>query len=278
MPELPEVETVRRSLSEILLKRKIQSVIINYSKIIDNQTENEFMEKVKGQTFHKIDRKGKYLIFYLDDYILLSHLRMEGKYFYIQDMCLSEEERTKHDHVIFIFEGAELRYHDTRKFGRMYLYPIVEDIYHIPPLSSLGFEPFDESCTVSYLKEKVKQRRSPIKTILLDQSIIAGLGNIYADEVLFMCHLHPLELTSTLSDEDFQNIIFSSILVLNKAISLGGTTIRSFESSYHITGRFQNELKVHEQKVCPVCKNTIQKIVVGGRGTYYCPTCQKLKS
>ena len=199
--------------------------------------------------------------------------------FYINNT--NPEERTKHDHIIFIFDDAELRYNDTRKFGRMYLYKLSDvqnNLNNIEPLSSLGYEPFDKECTADYLYQIFKHKNIPIKGVLLDQHIMAGLGNIYVDEVLFLSKIHPELKASKLSLKQIQNIIDNSIIVLNKAIDLGGTTIRSFQSSYHVTGRFQNELLVHEQKECPICHEQLIKKYVVGRGTYYCEKCQKKDS
>ena len=205
---------------------------------------------------------------------MLSHLRMEGKY-----LCKSSyNDLTKHDHIIFEFtDGTYLMYNDTRKFGVIYLFDTTnfEYVKSIEPLCKLGIEPISGNLTVSYLKNKLGKSTKPIKEALLDQTIISGLGNIYADEVCFMARLHPERICNTLTDTDFKNIIESSEKVLNKAIKLGGTTIKSFMSSHEITGRFQNELLVHTKDYCPECGSKIKKIRVGGRGTYYCETCQK---
>ena len=134
---------------------------------------------------------------------------------------------------------------------------------------------FDEKFTKEYLQEKFKNNTRPIKTALLDQEIVAGLGNIYVDEVLFMSSIYPKTRAKDVNIEQLDKIVESSRIVLNKAINLGGTTIRSFQSSHDITGRFQNELLVHTKEICPNCNSKIEKIKVGGRGTYYCPVCQK---
>ncbi len=211
-------------------------------------------------------------MFDLDHYYLLSHLRMEGKYFIKE----KNDEHSKHEHVIFeLDDGRELRYLDTRKFGKMHL--IEKDkIYITKPLNELGLEPWDESLNVLYLKEKYKNKKLPIKTVILDQSIIVGIGNIYADEILFLSKINPLKKASLLSDEELSNIIKYTKEVLDKAILEGGTTIRSYESSEGVHGRFQQSLLVHnkEGENCPNCNEKIIKIKVGGRGTYYCTKCQ----
>ena len=279
MPELPEVETVCRSLEQLIIGKTITKVSVLYQNIIQGDI-NEFVSLLEGQTFQKIRRRGKYIIFILDDYIILSHLRMEGKFF-----LKGDEEINKHEHVIFYFNNNEsLRYNDTRKFGRMILFKTndVNKVLEVEPLSKLGIEPVNNSIininnelTIEYLKEKFKSKKEPIKTALLDQSIICGLGNIYADEVCFMARINPNANPSTLDDDKLKEIITSSNIVLSKEINLGGTTIKSFVSSHKITGLFQNELLVHTKKICPQCHGEIEKIYVRGRGTYYCKNCQK---
>lgn len=273
MPELPEVETVKRILQKNILKKTILDIEVRYDKIIQNQTKDDFINKLKNQTFIDLKRRGKYLICVLNDYYLIVHLRMEGKFFYMHN-----EPYSIHDHIIFKFNDSELRYNDTRKFGTMHLINKDIDIYNTYPLNKLGKEPYDEGFDYLYLKPLFNKSNKPIKTTLLDQSIIAGLGNIYVDEVLFMSNIHPLEKTKNLNDENIKSIVSNSIIVLNKAINLGGTTIKSFQSSHDITGRFQNELLVHTKYKCPTCNTKILKIKVGGRGTYYCENCQKITS
>lgn len=273
MPELPEVETVRKTLKNLILNRTIESIDVYYSKIIKEPSLSGFKSKLVGKTLKDINRLGKYLIFIFDDIALISHLRMEGKYF-IKNQSESVE---KHEHIIFNFtDGTSLRYHDVRKFGTMDLRNI-DEIYTTNPLKKLGLEPFNPLMNVAYLKEKLSKKEVAIKTCLLDQQIFTGLGNIYVDEVLFLSKLNPEKKASKLSNNDFQNIIDNSVKVLNKAILLGGTTIRSYTSSLGVTGRFQNELNVHTKigEPCPICNTIIEKTRVNGRGTYYCPKCQK---
>ncbi len=274
MPELPEVETVRRALIPKLINKKILSVRILYNGIIEAPTPAMFRERIKNQTFRNITRRGKWLIFELDDYYLLSHLRMEGKFFFKPKSA----ETSKHEHVIFELEDTTFRYDDTRKFGKMLLIK-KDDINSAPPFAKLGLEPFDEGFDTYYLLDKLRGKHIPIKTSLLDQSIVAGIGNIYANEILFLSKINPLTKAGALNIKDIDNIILNSKKVLEEAISLGGSTIHSYSSVDGVDGKFQNCLKVHgrENEKCPVCSGKICKIVVGGRGTYYCPNCQKEK-
>ena len=273
MPELPEVETVKNKLKELVLNKKIKKVNVLYPSIIEYPNVETFKKELKDETINDIKRRGKWLLFELDNYYLLSHLRMEGKYI-IRNL---NDSYDKHEHIEFCFyDNTTLRYKDTRKFGRMYLYK-KDEVFNQKPLNELGLEPFDNKLTISYLKEKMKNKKLPIKTLLLDQSIIVGLGNIYVDEVLYLSNLHPLIRSEDLKDSDYQNIIDNTKKVLSKAIELGGTTILSYESSEGVHGMFQNELLVHGKsgKPCPKCNTILEKTRIGGRGTSYCKKCQK---
>lgn len=271
MPELPEVETVKEALKRKILNRKIVDVNVLYNNIIEYPKVTSFKEEILNETINDIKRRGKWLVFVLDNYYLLSHLRMEGKY----NIRGKDEEITKHEHVIFYLDdNTSLRYNDTRKFGRMYLIK-KEDFLTCKPIKDLGLEPFSNELTKEYLKEKYKKLNKPIKTVILDQSIIVGIGNIYADEILFLSRINPLTLASELDDNDLDNIIKYTKEVLSSAIKSGGTTIRSYTSEEGVHGRFQQNLLVHTKEICPVCNNKIEKIKVGSRGTYYCSNCQK---
>lgn len=271
MPELPEVETVKEGLRKKVRGRRIQDVKVLYKGIIATPEIDRFIINLKNQTIIDIKRRGKFLIYQLDNYYLISHLRMEGKYF----IKRPDEEINKHDHVIFMLDnGLELRYNDTRKFGKMYLIGLEQ--LDKSPLIELGLEPWDKELTVNYLKGKLNKKKA-IKTLLLDQGIIAGIGNIYADEILYLSHINPCKYGCMLSEEDIYNIIKYTKEVLEKAISLGGTTIHTYTSLDGVSGMFQQELLVHgkENKPCCNCKTLVVKIKVNGRGTYYCPECQK---
>lgn len=272
MPEMPEVETVRQTLKTLILHKEIRDVDVFYDKMIRTHDPQSFADILSGCNIHDITRYGKYLMFDLGDYILFSHLRMEGKYF-IKEL---DQPRNKHEHVIFYCtDGTTLRYQDTRKFGTFDLIH-KEDLQQRSPLDHMGPEPGSENLTLSYLKQKFKHKTVAIKSALLDQTIISGLGNIYVNEVLFLSGLHPEVPCNRLRDKDIKAVIRNSDKVIAKAIQLGGSSIRSYTDSLGVTGRFQNELYVHtrEGEPCMVCHTTIEKMTVGGRGTYFCPTCQ----
>lgn len=272
MPEIAEVETVRRTLKKMVLNQEIIKVKVLYPKIITNDIAY-FTQNLIGQKIIDIKRRGKWLIFVLNDFYLLSHLRMEGKYF----VKNKSDAILKHEHIIFEFKsGNTLRYHDTRKFGQMMLV-LKEDINKIIELNKQGQEPLSKGLTKEYLYAKIKPRNVSIKTLLLDQSIISGLGNIYADEVLFLASINPLRKGLTLTLEECANIITASNKIIKKAILNGGTTIKSYTSSLGVKGRFQNYLMVHKQegKPCKICHQPIKKIKINGRSTYFCSHCQK---
>ena len=275
MPELPEVETVKEALNQTVKGQTIKEIELRYEPMVKNMSAAELKEKLINQTIQAVSRRGKYLVFHFDDYQLLSHLRMEGKYFYVD----SDFELNPHVHVIFTLEnGKRLLYQDTRKFGTYHLYDKAIDLETTAPFQVLGLEPFATEFTPSYVKEKIQNKKKPIKSLLLDQTVVCGLGNIYVDEVLYRARLHPLTSSSELTDKDIENVVKYTVEVLARAIELGGTTIRTFRSSHGVSGTFQNELLVHQRKGenCYECHTPIEKIKVGGRGTYFCPTCQKL--
>lgn len=273
MPELPEVETIKNVLKDNLVGRKIMAVEVFVPNLIEFPSLDFFKEQIKKQTINDVRRRGKWIMVELDDYFLLSHLRMEGKY----NIKKSNAKRNKHEHVIFHLDNNdELRYHDVRKFGKFHL--IAKDsVYNVKPLSLLGLEPNDLKLTASYLQAKFKNKKVAIKTSLLDQTIIVGIGNIYANEVLFLSKISPLRRVCDLSLNELETIINNIRIVLHEAILNKGTTIKSYSYKEGLSGSFQTKLLVHglENKPCPNCQNPIIKIKVGGRGTYYCLNCQK---
>lgn len=272
MPEIAEVETVRNTLKKQIFHKKIKNVQVLYERIVESDVE-EFKCVLKNNEFIDIKRRGKWLIFELENHYLLSHLRMEGKFFLKNE----NDKVVKHEHVIFTFQdNTDLRYHDTRKFGRMNLIK-KEELKTNKAIGKQGFEPGEKELTVEYLLEKFKKKNIAIKTLLLDQTIISGLGNIYANEVLFASKINPFKKGSEITKEEARNIVESSAKIIKRAMELGGTTIKSYTSSLGVTGRFQQELMVHkkEREACKVCGTKILNEKIGGRSTYYCPICQK---
>ena len=275
MPEIAEVETVKETLKKQILNKRIMNVEILYPKMIESDIK-EFKQILVNNSFIDIKRIGKWLLFELNEHYLLSHLRMEGKFF----IKRINEPIIKHEHLIFTFEDkTDLRYHDTRKFGRMNLIK-KHELSNVKAIAKQGIEPLSEKLTSTYLLKKFKNRKLSIKTLLMDQTIISGLGNIYVNEVLFAAKINPLKIGNEITLEECNKIIHSSKDIIAKAIQLGGTTIKSYTSSLGVTGKFQSELKVHkrENKECFVCGQIIKRIKINGRSTYYCERCQSCQS
>ena len=280
MPELPEVENVRRTLQSLIVGKEVKEINVLYPKIVTGDVDG-FKRAVQGQKIVDIERMGKYLVFILENIAFLSHLRMEGKYRYLPEsreedkqylMSGEQSSLTKHDHIVFTFTDKScLCYNDVRKFGRLQLVD-KENYSQEPPLNQLGPEPW--SADAWQLYQKIHKSNQPIKSLLLEQHIIAGIGNIYANEICFQMGLNPHTLGSKLSRKRVEELIEVSKDILNKSIALGGTTIHSF-SSVGVSGGYQQELKVHGQKECSICGGEIRKEMIKGRGTYYCAHCQK---
>ena len=270
MPELPEVETVKSTLEKIYLNKIIEDVDVFYDKILANLNAIEFKNKLKNQQIKALNRKGKYIIISLSYGKMLIHLRMEGKFKFDKNLL------DKHSHVLFYFKDQSvLIYHDVRKFGRIYYFDSNVDIYKQAPLNKLGLEPFDASG--KYLYEKIKKISRPIKSVLLDQSILAGIGNIYADEICFACKINPLKPANLIKQKKCQEIITQACKILTEAILCGGSSVKSFQSAHGVDGLFQIHLKVYgkENQPCPNCQNKIEKVFINQRGTHFCRRCQK---
>lgn len=274
MPELPEVQTVRQGLNKLVKESKIKSVEVLYPKMINIPAE-DFEKKLAGKEIIQIDRRGKYLLFRLsDDLTLVSHLRMEGKY----EVQPEETERPKHTNVVFhLTDGRELRYKDTRMFGKMALVKN-EDVYKLSGLNKIGPEPTEQDLKFDYMKEIMHKSHRKIKGFLLDQSKIAGLGNIYCDEVLWLSKINPEQLTNELSDDEIRRLRANIVKEIAAAIKGHGTTVHSYSNAYGEAGQFQNQLHAYGRKdeKCERCGTTMEKIKVAQRGTTFCPKCQKL--
>lgn len=273
MPELPEVETVRRSLEPFIINQTIKKVTVSRDDMVLRGNINSFKTILKNQTFHAIKRRGKYLLFILDNLILISHLRMEGKY-YVEP---SSTPKMKHEHVRFDLENdMALIYHDVRTFGTFETVPKTA-IHAIEPLKKLGLEPFDEGFSGKYLKEAFQSRNAPIKSVLLDQTVILGLGNIYADEVLFCAKISPTKKASKIRLKRLNDLAECTKIIIKEAINQGGTTIRTYHNVLGIDGLFQTSLNVHlkEHAPCITCQTPIKRIKINGRSTYFCPICQR---
>lgn len=267
MPELPEVETVVRILGSQIVGQKIEEVTLLWTKTIENS--EVFIREVINQTIQSVTRRGKYIEINLNKGTILVHLRMEGKFFIKE----KNEPIFKHTHVILHLESFNLEFNDTRKFGRM--------VYTEEPQeyldNKLGLEPFDSRLNGSYLKEKSKNRKVALKTFLLDQSVIAGIGNIYSDEICFMMKRNPNISITRLSNKDWDNCVQAARVILSSAIEAGGSSVRSYTSSLGVTGLFQLNIHVYGRsgKPCHICETPLVRTVIGQRSSVYCPKCQK---
>lgn len=267
MPELVEVETTRRDLEKVILGKRIRKTEVYLDKIVYDK-KYEFIKETEGQKIISVKRRGKWLLFELDNNYLIIHFRMEGR-FYLKK---KESQKDKHDYVIFTFDDFSLHYNDPRLFGKLEVIK-KEDINKFFIDKKLGLEYTDSKLDMNYLKEKFKNKNIPIKTVLLDQSYITGIGNIYADEVLFLSGINPYAKASLLSKNKLQKIIDNTKVVFEEALKHKGT----YPNIDGTRGTHENYLRVHMRKEMPCinCGTLILKEKIGGRGTYYCPKCQK---
>lgn len=295
MPELPEVETIRNDLKKAILKKKITAVIVRDEKIVKNKTA-DFIKTLRGRYFAGIDRIGKLLIFKISgqDNFLLVHLKMTGQLVYSRKnrIIAGGHENTrakskkiagggetfpnKYTRIIFEFEnGAKLFFNDLRKFG----YAKIVKAKKLEEIKNeYGIEPLTEYFTYQAFKKTFKGRKAPIKAILLDQRLIAGIGNIYADEALFLAGIRPDRLVINLEESEKKSVFQAINSVIKQAIKHRGTTFNSYIDVSGRKGGFFNSLKVYgrEGKKCLFCSKTvIKKIKVAGRGTRVCEKCQK---
>ncbi len=274
MPELPEVETVRRTLQHKLAGLKFTGVKIILPKIIGTPDPGEFKEAITGKKIIKINRRGKYLLFFLSgSYTLVTHLRMTGRLVYSEN----EEPPPKYTHVVFYLDnGARLYFADMRQFGQMWLVP-VSSLDNLTGYKKLGVEPLDDLFTRDYLKRQLRRRHARIKSLLLDQTFIAGLGNIYTDEALHRAKINPERLATTLTPREIARLYNAIRDVLQEGIENKGTSVRNFVDGNGKAGNHQEHLRVYgqEDKPCPCCGETIVRKKIGGRSSYYCPSCQK---
>ena len=276
MPELPEVETIARALRSDLLGRTILSADLRWARTLATPSPRKFKEQVKGQRILEVGRRAKFLKLGLSDFTLLIHLRMSG------DLVIKEADAApeKHDRLILALTpgpspkkgrgGRQLVFNDTRKFGRVWLIANPDEV-----LGGLGPEPFGDEFTPQWLYENLRARHRQLKPLLLDQSFLAGLGNIYTDEALHRAKLHPLAASDSVKREQAEALHEAIRFVLSEGIRRNGASI----DWVYRGGEFQNYFRVYgrDGQPCPVCGTSIQKLVIGQRGTHVCPSCQKME-
>ena len=274
MPELPEVETICRYLRDHVVGKTIGDVDIRLSRLVKWPLPADFRSIMIGRTLESLERRAKYLLFHLSgEWVLVIHLRMTGRLYY-RDVSQMTSGSAR---VIFSFQtGDAMEYSDTRTLGTLYLLKQSE-LGRIYGLSSLGPEPLAKDFTTQYLIEGFAKRKGKIKMVLLDQTFIGGLGNIYVDESLSRAGLHPERRANSLNEAEIGKLHEAINSVIQKSICENGTTFRDYRDGAGNKGGFQNELCVYGRKgmPCQICGTLITKKEVGGRGTHYCPQCQQ---
>lgn len=270
MPELPEVETIVKTLEKSLMNEKILGLEFLYPKLLEEDSDYRLQELL-NKRFTSFDRRGKFLNFgFEEDLHFIVHLRMEGKFHLYKE----ETAPSKHTHLIIQTDGHWIHYLDTRKFSRM---AVTQDPDAYFLRKNLGLEPFDPALTWQFLKKEMSKSKRTIKSMLLDQSIVTGIGNIYCDEILFDTKIHPLKKGIELRNKDYKLLVEAIPRILSRAIEAGGTTIRSYTSALDVSGRFQIALKAYGQegKPCSYCDRPLTRIKVSGRSTVFCERCQQ---
>jgi formamidopyrimidine-DNA glycosylase len=272
MPELPEVETIARKLRPELVGRRIVKADLLWSRTLATPTPTEFQKQVEGQEIRAVSRRAKYFVMELSDYYLFIHLRMSGD-LYIKEVDATPE---RHDRLIFSIAAedggrSKLVFNDTRKFGRVWLVRDPDEV-----VGGLGPEPLSDAFTAQTLYEGLRSRHRQLKPLFLDQSFLAGMGNIYTDEALHKARLHPLMVSDSVNREQAQALWEAIRDVLQEGIRRNGSSI----DWVYRGGEFQNYFRVYDREgqPCPVCGTTIERLVVGQRGTHVCPNCQRIGS
>lgn len=272
MPELPEVETVRAYIHQYTAGKKIMHIDVRLARLIKNADADTFIHALTGQTIEAVKRRGKYLLLQCSgSHSLLVHLRMTGSLIYVPHW----QENIKAAHIIFSLQEGTLVYRDIRTLGCLWL---------VPPQGPTGIQGYDTlgpdgnspACTTAYLRQALAGTQRYIKSFLLDQTKIAGLGNIYVDEALFLAHISPFRRCHTLTQEEIEHLHDAIVHVLHEGLKYGGTTIQNFVNGSGREGQNQNHLLVYgrEGTPCVFCGGTIQYKKLTGRGTHYCPHCQ----
>lgn len=270
MPELPEVETIRQKLRSgsagvpSLVGQRIQGVSLRWPRHIVKPSVPTFRKRIRGRTVQDVDRRGKFILIPLDERTLAIHLMMSGDL----RMANSDSPRGKFDHTVFKFEsGWQLRFSDSRKFGRVFL---MKDSAEL--LGKLGPEPLADNFNPEALAQILSEHRRALKPLLLDQTVIAGLGNIYTDEALHRAKIHPLRQSNSLNSEEVRALWDGIRGALQSGLHHNGASI----DWIYRGGEFQNYFRAYGRggEPCPECGTEIVRSVVGQRGTYFCPSCQ----
>ncbi len=273
MPELPEVETICRDLRKLVVGLKVVEVDLRRTDMIRGLSGPDFRRRLAGFTIEKVGRRAKMILIESRDQVLLIHLKMSGRLTY----CDADKAEEKHTHIIFhLSDGRQLRFADTRRFGFLRLFS-KNRVAEVPELSKLGPEPLE--ITPPEFRELFKNKatsRRPLKTLLMDQTFIVGIGNIYADEILFAAKILPERMIGSLSDNDISRIYQEMRRILNEAIKNRGTTVATYADASGAKGGHQEKLMVYGRggEPCFICGAPVERIKLGGRGTHFCAQCQ----
>jgi len=268
MPELPEVETVTNSIKKHLLDKNFSSLSINWPKTLHNFSIKDFNNQIKKKQIKSIYRRGKFIIFDFEQCIMAVHLRMTGK-LYVQSEI---NQSKKHISLFLKFDDKYLIFEDTRKFGRFYLYDSIDYLN-----DKLGIEPFWEDFNEKWLINNLQKKNRQMKQLLLDQTFIVGLGNIYTDEALWYAKIHPLSKSDSVPVKKIKELYKAIKKVLSESIKMGGSTIRDYTYDYSYVGNYALKLKAYgrNNKKCKRCNTLITKYKIAQRGTFVCTKCQK---
>ncbi len=270
MPELPEVETVVRGLRGPLTGRTIIDLRYDWGRTFETPDAPQFADRIRGQRIRGVGRRGKYVLITLQPDTLIVHLRMTGRLYVVPDDAEDYADRWVRA-TFQLDNGHQLRFSDSRKFGRCYL---VDDPARV--VGTLGPEPLDDDFTLDAFHELLAGRRGRLKPLLLDQTVIAGIGNIYADEALFRARLHPLRTADTLDAGDRARLYEAIRYVLRDGIAREGASVNWYRKPDGTKGSAQDGLSVYGRagEACPRCGHPVERLVVGQRGTHVCPACQ----
>ena len=286
MPELPEIEIVKRSLFKMINKAKITDVKIN-NKNLRYRIPSTFSKNLTNEKILNIARRSKYLIFYFKNKLLLAHLGMSGKLLLIRNndnkifktsFYYNLNINSKHNHIFFkLNNGLVMVYNDIRRFGFFKIYN-TNSLNEIQFINKLGLEPFNKKLNLKYFKFFISNKKKNIKNLLMDQTFICGLGNIYVNEVLFLSKINPTKPCSRLVNNEIKRLILNIKKILKLAISKGGSSLRDFQNARGKAGHFQEHFQVYGKvnKKCSriSCKGKIRKIIISNRSSFYCGHCQ----
>lgn len=275
MPELPEVETFARTLSRRIAGKRLAACRLIFPPLMRAGSRRD-LSGIIGRRVERLGRRGKYLMIHLQGGLsLVFHLKMTGQFRFVPQ----RQKPDKHTRLVLTFRGSteDLHFRDMRKFGCLYALP-TEGLTDVSPVAGLGPEPL----TLSFeeFRRRIRGRTGRLKSLLLNQSFIAGIGNIYADEILFRSRLHPLRPASRLNAEELRRLWLSIKAVLNKAIERGGSSVRDYANAEGQRGRYQEVHRVYGRESLPCfrCGAPLKRMVIGGRSSFFCPRCQRRSS